>query len=159
MNTLKGLKGVLLMAKKIDALAMLKRMRETAQTGLQSGTWFATIGDNVGVELFGTVSRIFEYEYGDEKRLAFELRLEADTAFEVIIDEKTTEHVEPKAGELVLVSLSGQLRHLFEKYNVMPGTVAYLKYEGKDETKKIRGNHPHNWTYSFVDPSTGEASN
>lgn len=146
------------MAKKIDALAMLKRMRETARTGLQSGIWFATIGDNVGVELFGTVSRIFEYEYDGEKRMAFELRLEADTAFEVIVDGNTTEHAEPKAGDLVLVALSGQLRHLFEKFNVMPGTIAYLKYEGKDETKKIRGNHPHTWTYSFVDPSTGEAS-
>lgn len=147
------------MAKKIDALEMLKRMRETAKTGLESGTWFATISDNVGVELFGTVSRIFEYEYDNEKRLAFELRLEADTAFEVIVDKNTTETAELKAGELVLVSLSGQLRHLFEKYNVMPGTVAYLMYVGKDETKKIRGNHPHNWTYSFVDPSTGEVSN
>jgi len=153
------MKGVLTMAKKIDALAMLKRMRETAKTGLQSGIWFATIGDNVGVELFGTVSRIFEYEYDGEKRMAFELRLEADTAFEVIVDGNTTERVEPKAGDLVLVALSGQLRHLFEKFNVMPGTLAYLKYEGKDETKKIRGNHPHTWTYSFFDPSTGETSN
>src|SRR5690606_13291636 len=31
MNTLKELKGVLTMAKKIDTLAMLKRMRETAK--------------------------------------------------------------------------------------------------------------------------------
>jgi hypothetical protein len=147
------------MTKKIDALAMLQRMREKAQTGLKAGTWFATIADNIGVELFGTVSRIFDYDHDDEKRLAFELRLEADSAFDVIIDKNTTEPAELKAGDSVLVSLSGQLRYLFEKFNVMPGTVAYLKYEGKDEEKKIRGNHPHTWTYSFVDPSPDEVYN
>jgi len=158
MNTLKELKGVLTMAKKIDTLAMLKRMRETAKTGLQSGVWFPTIADNVGVELFGTVSRIFGYEYDGEQRMAFELRLEAETAFEVIVDGNTTERAELKAGDLVLVSLSGQLKHLFEKFNVMPGVFAYLKYEGKDQSKKIRGNHPHTWTYSFFDPGTGETN-
>ena len=147
------------MTKKIDALAMLQRMREKAQTGLKAGTWFATIADNIGVELFGTVSRIFEYEHDNEKRLAFELRLETDSAFEIIIDKNTTEPAELKAGDLVLVPLSGQLRYLFEKFNVMPGTVVYLKYEGKDEATKIRGNHPHTWTYAFADPSRDEVSN
>ena len=39
----RDLKGVLLMTKKIDAMAMLQRMREKAQTGLQAGTWFTTL--------------------------------------------------------------------------------------------------------------------
>ena len=147
------------MTKKIDAMAMLQRMREKAQTGLQAGTWFTTLAGNVGVELFGTVTRIFEYEYDDEKRLAFELRLEADVAFDVIVDKNTIVLAELKAGDLVLVPLSGQLRYLFEKFNVMPGTLAYLKYEGKDEAKKIRGNHPHTWTYAFADPNRDGVSN
>ena len=70
------------------------------------------------------------------------MRLEADVAFDVIVDKNTIVLAELKAGDLVLVPLSGQLRYLFEKFNVMPGTLAYLKYEGKDEAKKIQGNHP-----------------
>ena len=146
------------MTKKIDALAMLKRMRETAQTGMESGVWFSPIEENVGVELFGNVTRLFDYEYDNETRLAFEMRLLVDSTF-TVAKEGETETISVAAGELVLVGLSGQLRYLFEKHNVMPGTTVFLKYEGKDTSRKIRGNHPHTWTYAFADPSRDEVAN
>lgn len=145
------------MTNRIDASAMLERMRAGAKTGLEQGTWFSPIEENIGVEIFGTVNRIFEYEFDNENRIACELRTATDTTF-VLAKDGETETVEVAAGELLLIGLSGQLRHIFETYSVGAGTVAFLRYEGKDTNKKIRGNHPHNWTYNFVNPQTGEVS-
>ena len=140
---------------KVDVKKMLEEMRANAKTGLASGTWFSPIEENVGVELFGTVTRIFEYEYDNETRSAFELRLLSDVEFTVARNgEKET--VSVAAGELVLVGLTGQLRYLFEENNVMPGTTAFLRYDGKDVTRKIRGNHPHKWGYNFANLDTGD---
>lgn len=142
------------MANKVDVKKMLAEMRANAKTGLASGTWFSPIEENVGAELFGTVTRIFEYEYGGETRSAFELRLLADVEFTVAKNgEKET--VTVAAGELVLVGLTGQLRYLFEENNVTPGTTAFLRYDGKDFNRKIRGNHPHKWGYNFANLDTG----
>lgn len=145
------------MANKVDVKQLLEQMKANAQTGMESGTWFSPIEENVGVELFGNVTRLFDYEYGNETRSAFEMRALSDATF-TVAKEGETETVSVAAGELVLVGLSGQLRHLFEKFNVMPGTTAFIKYEGKDTSRKIRGNHPHTWTYSFVNADTGEVN-
>lgn len=143
------------MANKVDVKQLLEQLKANARTGMESGVWFSPIEENVGVELFGTVTRIFDYEYDDETRLAFELRLLTDSTF-TVVKKGDTETVSVAAGDLVLFGLSGQLRYLFEKHNVMPGTTVFLRYEGKDTSRKIRGNHPHSWTYNFVNIDTGE---
>lgn len=136
------------MANKADVKQLLEQMRAGAKTGLEAGTWFSPIEENVGVELFGQVVRLFDYEYDNETRLAFELRLGSPVTF-TVAKEGESETVVAAADALVLVGLSGQLRYLFEKYNVMPGTIVFLRYEGKDTDRKIRGNHPHTWSYNF----------
>lgn len=137
------------MANTVNVKKLLEQMRANAQTGMASGIWFSPIEENVGVELFGNITRIFEYEYDGETRSAFEMRLLSDVTF-TVAKGGDSETVSVSAGELVLVGLSGQLRYLFESHNVRPGTLAFLRYEGKDRGRKIRGNHPHTWSYSFV---------
>lgn len=137
--------------------SILEQLRANAQTGLEKGTWFSPIEENIGVEVVGVVGRIFEYEYEGENRVAATLRLMEPATF-VIAKDGETETVNVAEGGLVLVGLSGQLAHLFEVNGVGPGTIAYLKYEGKDVEKVIRGNHPHTWTYAFQNPDTGETS-
>lgn len=142
----------MIMAKNtVNVKQLLERMRANAQTGMTSGVWFSPMVENVGVELFGTVTRVFDYEYDNETRSAVEIRLLADVEF-TVAKAGELETVSVAAGDVVLVGLSGQLRYLFEAHNVRPGTVAFLKYEGKDMKRKIRGNHPHTWSYSFVGP-------
>lgn len=135
----------------VNVKQLLEKMRASAKTGMTSGTWFSPMVENVGVELFGTVTRIFEYEYDNETRLAAEMQLLSDVEF-TVAKGGDVETVSVAAGGLVLIGLSGQLRYLFERHNVRPGTIAYLKYEGKDKGRKIRGNHPHTWSHSFVNP-------
>lgn len=139
----------------VNVKQLLEKMRANAQTGMTSGTWFSPMTENVGVELFGTVTRIFEYEYDNETRLAAEMRVLSDVEF-TVVKGGDVETVSVAEGGLVLIGLSGQLRYLFERHNVRPGTIAYLKYEGKDMGRKIRGNHPHTWTYNFVNPEADD---
>lgn len=137
------------MAKTVDVKQLLEEMRAKAQRGMDSGVWFSPIKENIGVELFGTITRFLVYKYDNENRLAIEIRLLADTTFTVVRNGRT-EQVSVAEGESVLVALTGQLRYLFEKHNVTPDTTVYLRYEGKDLTRRVRGNHPHVWAYSFV---------
>lgn len=137
--------------------SILEQLRAKAQTGLESGTWFSPIKENIGVEIVGVVGRIFKYEYAGENRVAATLRLMEPATF-VIAKAGETDTVNVAEGEQVLVGISGQLAHLFAVNGVAPGTIVYLKYEGKDEKKVIRGNHPHTWTYAFQNPDTGETS-
>jgi len=135
----------------VNVKQLLERMRANAQTGMASGVWFSPMAENVGVELFGTVTRVFEYEYDAETRMAAELRLLADVEF-TIAKAGELETVNLAAGDMVLLGMMGYLRYMFEEHNVRHGTIAFLKYEGKDTSRKIRGNHPHTWTHSFVNP-------
>lgn len=136
---------------KVNVKQLLEQMRANAQTGMTSGVWFSPMVENTGVELFGTVTRVFDYEYDNETRSAAEIRLLADVEF-TVAKAGELETVNVAAGDVVLVGLTGQLRYLFEAHNVRPGTIAFLRYEGKDTKRKIRGNHPHTWTHSFVNP-------
>lgn len=137
------------MAKTVDVKQLLEEMRAKAQRGMDSGIWFSPIEENIGVELFGTITRFLVYKYDNDNRLAVEIRLLADTTFTVARNGRR-EKVYVAAGHSVLLGLTGQLRFVFEKHNVTPETTVYLRYEGKDMTRRVRGNHPHTWSYSFV---------
>lgn len=150
------------MSKQVNAL--LEKLRAGAVTGMEKNPWFSPIEENKGVELFGTVTRIFEYEYRDpstkraETRRAMTIQLAEDVSFTLAKDGET-EQVHVASGEKVIIPLSGQLGYFVESENVGPGTIVYLRYEGKDKTKTIRGNHPHLWTRNFLNPDTGEVDN
>lgn len=148
------------MTKKVNSL--LESLRTGAKTGLESGVWFSPIAENVGVEMFGKVERIFAYNYTApgtrraQERKAVEMRALAGCDF-VLAKEGASETVSVAEGETILVTLTGQLEHLFNKYDVGPGTVVYLRYDGKDKSKLIQGNHPHSWTFNFRKFENGEA--
>ncbi len=144
------------------AKSLIEQLREQKKTGLERGEWFNAIPENMNIEVAGIVQRVFDYKVKKQTRLAVSIRLAEPLEFKrsEIIDEKTGEtkvhDVEVQGGELVNIGLTGQLEHIFDVNNVMPGTVAVIEYLGKDETVQIQGNHPHSWAYAFQNPDSAE---
>ena len=134
--------------------AVREAMQAKKQKGLESGEWFNQVEENKDIEIFGTVTRKFSYDYEGEPRAAVSIRLLTSCEFTQIEDTKSgkTKKVTVKAGELINLSLSGQLKYCMDDAGVQPGTIVMLEYNGKDMEKKIKGNHPHVWTTAFYEP-------
>jgi predicted RNA-binding protein with TRAM domain len=146
-----------------DVNVQLAALKAKAKTGLDGGTWFATIPENKGIEIFGSVVKMFQFETGTGKdkktRNAAQIKLLAPVDYTMAqgVDEKrVTAPVSLGEGENICIEVSGQLGYVWAEAGCQAGFVVYLQYMGKDESVTIQKNHPHTWTYSFVDPATGE---
>ena len=128
---------------------LLEQLRQRA-VSFGRNTWFRPAPENVGVEIFGRVKKLFHYERQGMVRWAMEVEVFEDVQYTV-----DDEMVTVEAGSVVTVGMTGQLKYFVDSQEVKEGDIVYLRYEGRGQ-QKVHGQYPHVWATAVSRSDVGE---